>query len=115
MTPPPPPTLSSIEELVSAKWSLAILRTLLHGPARFSRLREAIPGVSANILSARLRLLQDTGVVARVRLPEPADRQVYMLTERGARARAVVAAIEEWSQDWADDANAGPASTGEPS
>ncbi|MBW6532528.1 helix-turn-helix transcriptional regulator [Sphingomonas sp. RRHST34] len=95
-----PSARSSIEELVTAKWGIAILRTLLAGPARFSGLREAIPGVSANILAARLRLYEQAGLVERVRLPEPADRQVYRLTPRGAGSRAVIDAISDWSAHW---------------
>lgn len=100
MSTRPPPALPTVEELVSFKWSLSILRALLEGPARFSRLRAAIPGVSANVLSARLGMLQEAGVVERVRLPEPADRQVYRLTDRGHAARGVVDAVEQWSRIW---------------
>jgi DNA-binding HxlR family transcriptional regulator len=110
----PPQGPWCIDELLSSKWSLAILRTLLEGPARFARLRAAIPAVSANILSARLRLLEDAGVVERVRLPEPAARHVYRLTHRGAASSAVIQAIDDWSRAWADGANADTLPTAAP-
>lgn len=91
---------TAVEELVTAKWGIAILRTLLAGPARFSGLRDAIPGVSANILAARLRQYEQAGLIERVRLPQPADRQVYRLTPRGAASRTVIDAISDWSADW---------------
>lgn len=90
--------------MLSTKWTVAILRTLLPGPARFSVLRRTIPGVSANVLASRLRYLENVGVVERALLPEPADRQVYRLTARGAALRAVVDAMDGWSLAWGNQA-----------
>lgn len=95
-----PPFRSSIGEMLSMKWTVAILRTLLPSPARLSVLRRAIPGVSANVLASRLRYLEDVGIVERALLPEPADRQVYRLTERGAALRVVIDAMDGWSLAW---------------
>lgn len=84
-------------ELFSARWTIGIIQTLLDGPARFSRLKRALPGVSSNILAARLRHLEAAQMVERVQLVEPSDRQVYRLTPRGAAARAIVEAIAQWA------------------
>lgn len=92
-----------IDDLIATKWGVPILRTLLAGPARFSHLRGDIPGVSANILAARLRLFERAGVVERAQLPEPADCQVYRLTKRGAAVRSIVEAIDEFSVAWESD------------
>lgn len=85
------------EHILSAKWTLTILRVLGDGPARFSGLRTAIPGVSANILAGRLRDLEEAGIIGRKTLPPPADCQVYALTAIGEAARPILLAIEQWA------------------
>ncbi|WP_340266104.1 winged helix-turn-helix transcriptional regulator [Sphingobium mellinum] len=85
------------EDILSAKWTLPILRVLGGGPARFSGLRTAIPGVSANILAGRLRDLEEAGILGRTTLPPPADCQVYALTDIGEAARPILLAIARWA------------------
>lgn len=88
---------SVAEDILAAKWALPVMRVLADGPGRFSYIRTAIPGVSPNILTARLRSLEEAGIVRRWTLPPPADCQVYGLTELGEAARPILRAIEEWS------------------
>ena len=44
--------------LVGERWSLLIVRELLHGPKRYTDLRDGLPGIRTNILAARLRELE---------------------------------------------------------
>ena len=48
-------------ELVGGRWTLLIVRDLLTGPKRFTDLREGLPGIPTNVLSARLRELEEDG------------------------------------------------------
>ena len=50
------------------KWTAAVLYALTHGLHRFSEIKAAIPGVSARLLTERLRELEAAGVVLRVAL-----------------------------------------------
>ena len=52
-------------DLVGERWALLVVRELLLGPKRFTDLRAGLPGVSANILSQRLRELEAEGIVER--------------------------------------------------
>src|SRR5438046_9999677 len=70
--------------LVGERWSLLIVRELLHGPKRYTDLAQGLPGIGTNILAARLRDLEARGVVGKRRLPPPAASTVYELTEYGA-------------------------------
>ena len=45
-------------DIVGERWALLVIRELLLGPKRFTDLRTGLPGVSANILSQRLRELE---------------------------------------------------------
>src|SRR2546427_346588 len=40
--------------LVGERWSLLIVRELLHGPKRYTDLTHGLPGIGTNILAARL-------------------------------------------------------------
>lgn len=83
-------------DLVGERWALLVVRELLLGPKRFTDLRAGLPGVSANILSQRLRELEVDGVVARGSLPPPAGSAVYELTARGRELEPVVLALGRW-------------------
>lgn len=83
-------------DLLGERWTLLIVRELLLGPKRFGALKEALPGVSANLLSARLRALADEGIVERVELPAPASVEAYALTERGEGLRPAMEALAIW-------------------
>ena len=48
-------------DLIGGRWALLIVRDLLTGPKRFSELQEGLPGVPTNVLTARLRELEDEG------------------------------------------------------
>src|SRR6188508_245397 len=83
-------------DLVGERWALLVVRELLLGPKRFTDLRAGLPGISANILSQRLRELEAEGIVARDTLPPPAGVAVYALTPRGAELEPVVLALGAW-------------------
>src|SRR4030088_685586 len=59
-------------ELVGERWALLVVRDLVLGPKRFTDLRRGLPRIPTNILSARLKELEDAGVVRRRVLPRPA-------------------------------------------
>jgi len=83
-------------DLVGERWALLIVRELLLGPKRFTDLRVGLPHTSPNILSERLRELEQAGVVHRRKLPPPAAIQVYELTEWGAELEPIVTQLGAW-------------------
>ena len=83
--------------LVGERWSLLIVRELLHeGPLRYSDLHTHLAGCGTNILAARLKTLEEGGVVRRRRLPPPAASWVYELTEYGEGLREVLHVLAHW-------------------
>lgn len=83
-------------DLVGDRWTLLIVRNLLLGPRRFSDLMKGLPGVSTNILTERLKLLEEHTVVHTRYLPPPAASSVYELTERGYGLADVLSALARW-------------------
>lgn len=83
-------------DLVGERWSLLVVRELQHGPLRYTDLLEQLPGVSTNVLAARLRELEQADIVGRRRLPAPAASTVYELTELGRGLAPVLSALAHW-------------------
>jgi DNA-binding HxlR family transcriptional regulator len=84
-------------DLVGDRWSLLIVRELLaYGPRRYSDLSDHLEGCGTNILAARLKYLEQHGVVAKRRLPPPAASTVYELTPYGEELRPVVHELAHW-------------------
>lgn len=83
-------------DLLGERWALLVIRELLLGPRRFSDLRTALPGISANVLTQRLEGLESVGVLRKRLLPPPARVQAYELTAWGAAAEEVILALGRW-------------------
>jgi DNA-binding HxlR family transcriptional regulator len=83
-------------DLVGERWALLVIRELVLGPKRFTDLKEGLPGIGTNILAARLRELEEGGVVRRRRLPPPVASTVYELTEYGRELRPALLALGRW-------------------
>jgi DNA-binding HxlR family transcriptional regulator len=82
--------------LVGERWALLVVRELLKGPKRYTDLLEGLPGVGTNILAARLRELEASGVVRKRKLPPPAASTVYELTEYGQELEEPLYALARW-------------------
>lgn len=90
---------SAALELVGKRWTLSIVQTLTTGPQRFGALKSAVRGVSSNILSQRLRELENANTIVRRKLPRPADVWVYELTDYGRTLGLISRAIESWAEN----------------
>jgi DNA-binding HxlR family transcriptional regulator len=84
-------------DLVGERWALLVMRELMLGPKRFSDLRAALPGISANILTQRLAGLEAAGVLTRRKLPPPASSWVYELTPWGYESEPIFQALGRWA------------------
>jgi DNA-binding HxlR family transcriptional regulator len=83
-------------DLVGDRWALLVIRDLLLGPKRYTDLARTLPGIGTNILSARLRRLEEAGVIQRRTLPPPAASTVYELTDYGRGLDEIVLALGRW-------------------
>ena len=85
-------------DLVGERWALLVVRELLFGPKRFSDLRRGMPNASPNVLSQRLRELEDVGVVRRHKLGPPVSSWVYELTDWGHELETVLTHLGRWGR-----------------
>jgi DNA-binding HxlR family transcriptional regulator len=82
--------------MLGERWTLLVVRELLHGPKRYTDLVEGLPGIGTNVLAARLRDLEQCGVVQKRKLPPPAASTVYELTEYGRGLDEAIYALARW-------------------
>jgi DNA-binding HxlR family transcriptional regulator len=99
-------------EMVGERWALMIIRDLFVSEKRFTDLLTSLPGIPTNVLTARLKELEQAGVVERKVLPRPAGSVVYRLTDYGKELEDAVIALGRWGAkslaDPAPDAVATP-------
>jgi DNA-binding HxlR family transcriptional regulator len=82
--------------LVGERWALLVVRELLKGPKRYTDLLEGMPGIGTNVLAARLKELEEGGVVQKRKLPPPAASTVYELTDYGRELEEPLYALARW-------------------
>lgn len=85
--------LSECMQLIGGRWTANILWHLSGGPRRFSELRADIPGVSAKVLTTRLREMEGAGVIARSQVASSPPTVEYALTDLGRELIPAIKAI----------------------
>ncbi len=90
--------LANALDRVGQRWTLLVVRQLMTGPKRFKDLLGGLPGIGTNLLSDRLRQLEEDGILARATLPAPAASAVYELTEIGRGLEPAVLALAQWGR-----------------
>ncbi len=83
-------------DVVGDRWSLLLVRELSSGPRRYSDLFADLPGISTDILAARLKDLERDGILTRQRVGPRASTAVYELTATGTALRPVLDALSVW-------------------
>jgi len=81
---------------VGERWTLLLIRELLTGPKRFKDLLVGLRGMGTNLLSTRLKQLEEDGIVQRIILSPPAKVPAYELTERGWDLEPVLLELLRW-------------------
>ena len=90
--------LSCTLDLIGDKWSLLIVRDLLFGSSRYGELLNSGEGIPTNILSQRLKHLEQVGIVERQDSTHPRSRYDYRLSEAGLKLAPAVRALAEWGR-----------------
>jgi DNA-binding HxlR family transcriptional regulator len=88
--------LAKAAAVLGERWALLILRDVMISPKRFSELKAGLPGVPTNVLTTRLRELENAGVVDRTLDIRPGRGVVYGLTEYGEDLRGILDAVGLW-------------------
>ncbi len=96
--------LCPVEEaarIVGQKWTLQIVNALMDFESRrFCELQEALGGVNPSTLSARLKMLEEEGLVQRIQVSATPPHVEYRLTGMGDQLSGVIRELTSWSRHW---------------
>jgi DNA-binding HxlR family transcriptional regulator len=86
-------------DLLTERWTLHVLRTLLGGSRRFNEIAGEV-GLNAHTLRDRLRVLEENGVVTRTVISRTPPNVEYTLTEKGYALNKIFEEIAAWGRQW---------------
>ena len=91
-------------DLIGDHWSLLVIRDLMFlGRHEYKDMLQAEEGISSNILSDRLRKLEDGGVIHSIPHPESGRRKLYYLLPKGKDLIHVLTHLARWSDKHLED------------
>jgi DNA-binding HxlR family transcriptional regulator len=93
-------TVEAAFNLLGRKWAGLIIHVLSGGALHFCDLERAVPGVSARMLSERIKELEAAGVVTRTVHAGAPVRVTYALSDKGRALVPVMRGIEKWAHAW---------------
>ncbi len=82
-------------EVVGERWTLLILRDAVLGAERFEEFQDSL-GIASNVLTSRLRLLCEEGVLERLPDPNRPGRPRYVLTDKGRELAPALIVLMKW-------------------
>lgn len=95
--------ITPVVDIVFSRWTTPILWQLhSHGRQRFNDLRDLVDGITAKVLTQRLRQLERDGLVTRTTYPEIPPRVEYDITDLGRSLAPVFASLVNWSDEHLD-------------
>jgi DNA-binding HxlR family transcriptional regulator len=87
---------------IGDRWTLLVIEALLDGPRRFGELADDVQGIAPNILTRRLRHLEDEGLVLARPYSERPRRFAYELTASGRELAGAIRLLAHWAAPEAD-------------
>lgn len=84
--------------LLGDRWTLLILYAVMHGNDTYKQLQMALPGIASNLLSERLKSLEEDGLIKSKLYQEHPPRYCYSLTEAGKDLHLVFHSIMLWGE-----------------
>jgi DNA-binding HxlR family transcriptional regulator len=93
--------LHGLVSILSGPWTTYILWLLWQrGPMRFGQLKKQMPTISAKVLTERLRMLEEVGILDRHHEPTIPPKVTYSLTARGAELKDAIGALDALALRW---------------
>ena len=87
-------------DIVGDKWSLLVVRDLLHGKSTYGELADSPEHIPTNILAERLKRLEAAGIIVGTPYQERPVRYTYTLTPKGKALGDVLLAFVRWGRQY---------------
>lgn len=93
--------MDALLRLLMGPWTTYILYVLRnHGPSRFGALKRQVGGISAKVLTERLRALEEGGVIFRHYEPTIPPQVTYGLSQRGKELKGILDTLDKIARRW---------------
>lgn len=92
----PSSALDAAMAQVGDRWTLLIVAALVDAPRKFGELQDCIPGLAPNVLSARLRKLEEAGLVSATPYSDRPPRFEYRVSEAGRDLEGALRLLSRW-------------------
>ena len=91
--------ITSALDIVGDKWTLVIIKQMLfEGKKTFKDFSESDEAIASNILSSRLKMLEEYKMITKEKLPDNKKTNIYLLTEKGLSLTPTIVELTLWSE-----------------
>lgn len=89
---------TSALDVLGDKWILVIVKQMLiEGKETFKDFSESKEAIATNILSAKLKFLEEVGLIIKTQRPDNRKTNLYLLTEKGLSLTPILVELATWS------------------
>lgn len=90
--------ITSALDILGDKWMLVIVKQmLLEGKQTFKDFTESDEAIATNILSTKLKLLEELSIITKSKLPNNKKTNLYHLNEKGLALTPIIVELAIWS------------------
>ena len=91
---------TSALDVLGDKWILVIVKQMLiEGKETFKDFTESEEAIATNILSAKLKFLEEVGLIIKTQRPDNKKTNLYLLTEKGLSLTPILVELATWSDN----------------
>ncbi len=92
--------ITSALDILGDKWMLVIVKQMLmEGKETFKDFTESEEAIATNILSTKLKLLEEVGILTKNKLPHNKKTNLYLLTDKGLALTPIIVELANWSDN----------------
>lgn len=92
--------LETTLQLCGCKWTLLIINELLNGPLRFCEVKRALKGITARVLTSKLKKMEENGLLKKNIISVNPPNVEYNLTDIGYSLAPVIISVNDWGRDY---------------
>jgi DNA-binding HxlR family transcriptional regulator len=92
--------ITSALDILGDKWILVIIKQMLiEDKKTFKDFTESDEAIATNILAAKLKCLEELGIITKTQLPDNKKSNIYLLTEKGLALTPIIVELSIWSDE----------------